>query len=520
MRALGLLPAVLLACGLGACTVGPDYTPPSVPVPDSFTAAATKAAWRSDEGSPANVRRWWRAFGDAELTSLVERAIEANPDVEIALTRLQEARTQEVVVSGGSLPSVEFSAGAARGSGNNSVRGRVADPLHAGTNTTGLTEITQVLGLDASWEIDLFGKFRREIEAAKGDAQAAAEARSMALVTVAADVALNYLELRGVQARLAVANENVERQQHAVDVIQQRYDRGLINELDLTLAKRELETLRSDAAPLVAEINAASGRIAVLLGKYPEDMREELQHVGPLPTLPGRVKPGLPVDLLRQRPDIRQAERQLAAATARIGVATANLFPRLAVTGGIGMQGQGLGRSPATNAFIWSVGPELYWPLLDFGTLDAQIDLQDYRTREALIGYRKTIETAVREVDEAIGNYDADQDRLQHLRAALVESRRAATLAEQRYDRGLVDFLNVLDAQRQEYALEDQYTSAEETAALHLVALYKAMGGGWEPYQAVPPIRKPQPAIFAMFSRLGTDAGTAQTIPVSAPAGP
>jgi outer membrane protein TolC len=234
-----------------------------------------------------------------------------------------------------------------------------------------------------------------------------------------------------------------------------------------------------------------------LLGEYPEDLRLELEQPAPLPALPDRIAPGLPIDLLRRRPDIRQAERQLAANTALVGAQIANLFPNVGLTAGAGLQGQGLGRPPAGNTFIWSVGPTAYWPLLDFGALDALIDIQNLQAHEALINYRKTIVDAVEEVDDAFSAYSADQDRLQNLNEALTASQRAAELAQARYNRGLTDFLNVTDAERQLYEIQDQYAVAQEDVVVQFITIYKGLGGGWEPYQKIPPIRKPQPAIAA-----------------------
>src|SRR5579883_531789 len=493
---------LLLAAGacLAGCTVGPDYKTPATPVPPAFVAAAAEPA-KAVKPS-IDLANWWHSFNDPELDSLVKRAIASSLDIEIALTRLQEARTAEAVVFGQALPFADVSAGAGKGTGTNSTRGRVAPPLNAATNTTGLKEITHVVGFDAGWELDLFGKYRRAMEAAKYDAQAAAEARNAVLIAVVADVVQGYMDLRGLQMRLAVARQNVELARRTLEVVETRFNRGLTNELDLALARRQYATLRANLAPLLAQSNAAQYAIAVLLGKFPEDLSNELAAPGVIPPLPQEIEAGLPLDLLRRRPDIREAERELAAETARIGVATADLFPRLSLTGGAGFQGQGLGKNPVTNSFIWSLGPSAYWPFLDFGTLDALVDIQDLRTHERLVGYKQTVLAAVESVDSAIANYRAQADRLLRLGDALVASQRAVTLASERYERGLTDFLNVLDAQRQEYDLEDQYAVAQQAAADQFVALYKGLGGGWEQFQTTPPIRQPQPAILAAFRRL------------------
>jgi outer membrane protein TolC len=217
--------------------------------------------------------------------------------------------------------------------------------------------------------------------------------------------------------------------------------------------------------------------------------------------LPARIRSGLPIDLLRRRPDIVEAERQLAGATALIGVATANLFPQVAVTAGVGQQ-QVPGLSAAPINPIWSVGPALAAPLLDFGRLDAVVEKADFRTRELLFAYKRTVLNAVREVDTAVDAYAAQQDRLRHLADAVTAARRAVTLATERFNRGLIDSLNVIDAERQEYTIEEEYVLAQQNAAEQLVTLYKSLGSGWEDYQILPPIPPPLPAIAAAFKSL------------------
>jgi outer membrane protein TolC len=218
-----------------------------------------------------------------------------------------------------------------------------------------------------------------------------------------------------------------------------------------------------------------------------------------MPNLPAAIDAGLPPQLLERRPDIRAAERQLAAATARIGVATANLFPHVALTGGLGTQSETIGFGEGSH--IWAFGPSLYWPLLDFGTLDAEVDVADLKAHEQLVAYRKTVIGAVQEADSAIADFSAQQQRLQELADAMRASERAVELAQQRYDRGLTDFLNVADAERQEYGLEDDYTAAQQSAADSFIYLYKALGGGWQNYQDIPPIRRPEPVVVAEFHR-------------------
>jgi len=477
---------------LGGCTVGPDYHAPKPDLPSSFVAAPDKAA-------AVDETRWWESFHDPELTTLVEQAIAGNLDLKIALARLQEAETNEAVVVGTSLPTVGASGAAGAGNGSDLTRGRLAPALSSADNRDG-EQVTQAVGFDAGWEIDLFGKLRREIEAAGDDAQAIAEARNDTLVTLIANVVRAYFDERGLQMRLAVLDRSVATAQQTVDFVQKRFDRGLTNELDVTLAKRELATLTAEVAPMQARIDAARYSIAVLIGRYPEAVDQELAKPGMIPTLPEQVGSGLPVDLLRRRPDIREAERQLAGATARIGVATANLFPHLDVTAAVGWQG--LASATPAGPLIWAAGPAASWSLLDFGTLDGLVDVADLRTREFLLSYKQTVLRAVQQVDTDIDDYTAEQKSLHSLDDALTAGQRSVTLASERYDRGLTDFLNVLDAQRQEYQLEDQYAATQQAAADSLVGLYKGLGGGWEKYQSVPAIRQPQPAVIAAFQRL------------------
>jgi NodT family efflux transporter outer membrane factor (OMF) lipoprotein len=501
MRATELIIAACAAAVIGGCAVGPNYQTPGAAVPGAFDAGPasppTTQASQPVANHPVDVTRWWAALNDPELDSLVDRAVRANLDLRIALTRLQESRTQEYVVTGATLPLVDFAAGAGRGTGSDSTRGRIPGPLHSAANTSGYREITEVAGFDAQWEIDFFGRFTREIEATRADTQAAYEARNAVLITVLADVARAYADERALAQRLAVARHNLDIQQQSVALVTARFNRGITNELDVALARRELATVQSTIAPLQAAIAQAQRRLAVLLGQQPQELYAELQPGAALPSTPERIQPGLPIELLRRRPDIRQAERQLAAATARIGVATADLFPRVALVADGGFQGQGLGRVPVIAKGIWSVGPSLYWPFLDFGTVDSVIEVQDFRTRELLYNYRRSVLLAVEEVDNAISNYQAQRDRLDRLNDAVAASERAVQLATQRYERGLTIFLDVLDAQRQLFDLQDQQAVAEQSVVTQYIALYKALGGGWEHYRQVPPVRRPQPAIIA-----------------------
>ena len=494
-RSCAALACIAICGGIAGCAVGPDYQPPEPPMPASFAAAPLAKT----SGRAVDPSKWWRALQDRELNSLIERAVAASPTLEIALDRLQQARAQEMVVIGAALPVAEGSAGGGWGTGSDLARGRAAQTLVSGENGTGVAQIVNIAGFDAAWEIDVFGKFRRAIEAAQYDVEAAIAARNLVLISVIADVTRTYLDLRALQMQLAVLRKNIEVAQQYVDFVQERFSRGITNELDVTLAQRESARLQSQVAPLGARIDAARYVIAVLIGEFPENLGKELAKPGTLPALPGRIQRGLPIGLLLRRPDIVEAERELASATASIGVVTADLFPQVTATAGVARQ-QGVGGIPINP--IWSVGPAIAAPLLDFGRLDAIVERADFRARELLFNYRQTVLNAVREVDTAAEAYAAEQDRLRHLDDAVAAAKRAFSLAQQRFDRGVIDSLNVIDAQRQLYVLEQEYVGAQANAAEQFVALYRSLGGGWEDYQTLPPIPAPQPAIAAAFRRL------------------
>lgn len=525
LKRAAFVASALAALCIGGCVVGPNYHPPRMEMPGGFDthwqAGSTTAATRpgadtrpssatqpaTASNQPPDLMHWWHSLDDPELDSLVDRAVAGNLDLRMAASRLQQARELEYATGGGivpgigSVPSINMSVGAGRGSGTNTARGRVDAPLHAGTNTSGLSEITHVAGFDSAWELDLFGRFSRELEASRADTQAAMEARNEMVVVLVGEVVRTYSDLRALQLRLEIARENAASQGRITDLVRLKFQQQLGRELDVALAERQLATSQAQIAPIEAAVSQAERALAVLLGQYPEQLRSELERVSPLPATPPQIGVGMPIQLLRRRPDIRRAERELAASTARIGVATANLFPRVALTGGAGVQGQGLGRTPVVNSMVWSIGPSFYWPFLDFGTLDALVRVQDFRTQELYYGYRATVINAVREVDDAISNYSAQQSQLSQLATAVNASRRAAKLAEQGWTLGLVDFLYVLDAQNQLYALEDQYAVAQEAVIQDFVLLYKALGGGWEGYEAPPPPHAPLPAIFAAGAR-------------------
>jgi NodT family efflux transporter outer membrane factor (OMF) lipoprotein len=501
--------ALGLVIGLTACAAGPNYHAPKPDAPANFIAKvdAESTETRSQTSAPAvDLAVWWRALNDEELDSLVDRAVKSNLDLEIALDRLQQARTYESVVLGAALPEVDASAAAGRGTGSDLTKGRADQVLRSADNGTGLQSINTLAGFSAVWELDIFGKFRREIEAARDDTQAARAARLDVLTAVVADVVRAYVDLRGFQVRVGILHKASDVLRESLRIVNIRYERGITNELDVALATRELASLEAEIAPVEAQVNAAQYTLAVLIGEYPENILKELSKPDLIPSMPAPTAPGVPLDLLKRRPDIQQAERELAAATARIGVATASLFPEITISGSIGSQGQGWGTLPSVGKHIWSFGPGAVWPLLDFGALDAEVDIADLAARASMVNYRKSILNAVQQVDTSLNAYEAEQMRMEKLGTAMTAGQRAVDLATERYNRGLTDFLNVVDAERQFYNLQEQYAEAQVAQGEQFVQLYKSLGGGWQNYQSVPSIRRPQPAIVAAFRRVLTSS--------------
>jgi NodT family efflux transporter outer membrane factor (OMF) lipoprotein len=428
---------------LGSCSVGPAYRTPKPDVPDRFVASTETVPGTSSvapvSSTVMDLATWWKSLHDPELDSLVDRAVKNNLDIEVALVRLQQARTYEAEVVGHALPEVDASAAEGRGTGTDLARGRATQGLVSADNDSGL-QINKLAGFDAVWELDIFGGYRRAFQAARFSAQAAAQARYGVITAVISDVVRGYVDLRGAQLQLEILNQASDVLRQSLSIVSQRYERGITNELDVALATRELDSYLAEIAPAEAEVKAAQYTLAVLLGVYPENIVNELAKPGMIPTMPGSIAAGAPLDLLKRRPDIQQAERELAANTARIGVATAQLFPQVALVGALGaQQGQIPGTGQQIGKHLWSFGPAAIWPVLDFGAIDAEVDIADLEARAGLASYRESILAAVREVDGAIDSFSAQQARVQNLHQALAAGQRAVDLANARYNRGLTD---------------------------------------------------------------------------------
>jgi NodT family efflux transporter outer membrane factor (OMF) lipoprotein len=334
---------------------------------------------------------------------------------------------------------------------------------------------------DASWEIDVFGSKRRELQEANALLASAVEDRRDVLVSVLAEVARNYIEVRNFQQRIAIANKNVAAQQDAADIARSRFNAGLASELEVKQAEAVLATTQSEIPNLETSLKQCIHRLSVLIAQEPGALIAELSSVAPVPAPPPEVPVGLPSDLLRRRPDVRRAERELAAATANIGVQTAELFPKFSLTGLAGFQGFSAGDWFSGGSKYWSAGPSVTWRIFDLGHVRSQIQTANAQAQQSLAAYEKTVLGSLEEVENGLVAYANEQTRYRALAAAVDANRRALDLANDRYRKGLADFLDVVDAERSLYQSEDELANSQSTVSVNLVTLYKALGGGWEP---------------------------------------
>jgi outer membrane protein, multidrug efflux system len=464
---------VLLATCLWGCAVGPNFKPPVTTVPAAWTGITERSATQPSVATagPVQPAAWWRTFNDPELTKLVEQALGANLDVQVAEARLRQARAARGVVAGGLWPSVSGSVS----------YDRVHSPANGSTTVdgTGDHDLYQA-GFDAVWELDIFGGLRRNVESANAVIQAAQEGLRDAQVSLAAEVALNYVQLRGFQQQLVVAKENLKDQQHTASITRQKLRAGFVGTLDVDNADAQVATTESQVPLLQVSAQQAIYALSVLLAQPPSYLLKELSTTQPLPVTPPEVPIGLPSDLLRRRPDIREAEAQLHAATAQIGVATADLFPKFSLTGNIGWQSNLLHNWLTDSNRSSSFGPAMSWGIFQGGSIIANIQQQRSIRDQAFLTYRKTVLTAFQDVENALYAYDKEWVHRRALSDAVTASSKAVAVSMQLYRAGQTDFLNVLQAQATLYTSQSALVQSNSNVCQDLIALYKALGGGWE----------------------------------------
>jgi len=466
LRSCTIIPATFVL--LAGCKVGPDYHVPKVEAPAQW---ASNLAGGETNGPP-DIETWWKNFEDSDLNSLVATAVQSNLTLRVAEARVREARAQKGVTAGALWPSVGSSAGYSRNRyGQNSFPPVAGIPLDFNLYN---------VAFDATWELDVFGGTRRAVEAANAQVGAAEYSERDILVSLLAEVARNYIEARAYQQRLVIAHENIRAQQNIVDLTSDRFQSGLGNQLDIEQAKALLTATTAQVPSLETGFVDAVHNLEVLLGQGPGTLTDQMSGTKNIPLTPPSVPVGLPSDLLQRRPDIRQAERELATATARIGVAKADLFPKFSLTGIAGVHSVDAGTFLQYASRYWSAGPSVQWQIFKAGSLRANVRVQNARQEEALNQYKQTVLEALKDVESALTAYAKEQVRRESLTQSVQADNRATEMATQLYKSGLVDFLHVLNSQTSLYLAQDALVQSYQTVSLNLVQLYKALGGGWQ----------------------------------------
>jgi outer membrane protein, multidrug efflux system len=473
---LVLIGLTALLAALTGCAVGPEYRSPATPVPAHFAAAQPSAGAQAEGGVAApysgeeTPARFWTQFNDATLDELVDQALDANHDLRIALGHLVEARAERRAAKFALAPTVTAAGGytAERLSAAESLFNQPIDARYYD------------VGFDAFWELDLFGRVRRNVQAQSAQVQSAAASLRDAQVSVTAEVARTYFELRGEQVRLAVARHNVDNERASLQLTQARLEAGRSTEFDTSRAQAQLSATLATIGPLEADVTRSIHRLGVLTGREPDALMAQLSPEQELPQLPQISAVGDPAGLLRRRPDIRVAERQLAAATALVGVAIGDLFPKVTFNGSFSLSataGSPLGGAP-TQGYV--IGPGISWAAFDLGRVQAEVAGSHARADIALAAYEQTVLRALEDTEDALVTHARTRDSLRDATQAAEASRTAAGIARTRYEGGLVDFLDVLDAERTQLEAEDRLAQSRTEAATSLVAVYKALGGGWQ----------------------------------------
>jgi NodT family efflux transporter outer membrane factor (OMF) lipoprotein len=534
-----LLVSAALVAGLSGCTVGPAYHKPAPATSANYgevgrnggAGAATSAAV-----DPDLLARWWTVFHDPELNSLEERALRSNRDLKVAVSRVREARAERQFVAAGLIPELDATAGYNRSRGSKNVKlplsalGGGGSPTSSGGGTGpapsaasriirpqdtagssagasapsagsqpsqgpppggpsspfgegGLPGVTTSLyqaGFDAVWEVDVFGGVRRAIEAADAQTAAAQEGEYGVRVTLMAEVATTYMQLRSDQQREEIARRNVASQRQTWKIAKDKFDAGLGGEVEAAQQLAQVRLSETAIPPLVAAERMSQHALAFLLGEEPSALSVELSPRESLPPLPDEVPVGVPSELLRRRPDIRQAERQLAASSAEVGEATAQLYPQFSLTGSFGVDSSDLKHLPEWGSHYYSIAPGVSWPILDWAKLHAGIRAANEEQTQALLAYQTAVMQALKDVEDALVQYGQERNRHEALLKAVDQARHARIVTEQIYSQGLADQTATLEAERAVFQAEDELAQSAASLRVGLVSVYKALGGGWE----------------------------------------
>jgi outer membrane protein, multidrug efflux system len=455
---------------LTGCAVGPNYRQPDVSTPSSWASPLADG----ETNSPANLAAWWKNFNDTNLDSLMAMAVESNLTLHIAEAHVLEARAERGVVAGGLWPSIGASASYTR----NRFGAHSFPPL-AGFGIP-LDYNLYNAGFDATWELDIFGGTRRAVEAANAELGAAEYGQRNVLVSLLAEVARDYIGARSYQQRLAITRNNIRVEQDVLDLTSNRFQSGLSSDLDVQQALAVLTSTEAQVPALETGFRQSVYSLAVLLACPPGALLDEMSAEKPIPVTPPTVPVGLPSDLLQRRPDVQRAERELAAATARIGAAKSDYFPKFSLTGFAALESVSAGDWFNYASHTWSAGPTVQWELFEAGSIRANVRVQNARQEQALDAYQQTVLTALEDAENALTAYAKEQVRRQSLSQSVEANQQALELSSQLYKSGLVDFLRVLDSERSLYQAQDALVQSDQSVSLDLVQLYKALGGGWQ----------------------------------------
>lgn len=462
--------SAILAAGLflqGCAAVGPDYVRPEPPMPDRWEQEIVEGM---AEGR-AGLKTWWTVFNDPLLNELMEKAVEGNLNLQIAFGRIKEARGFLGIATGERVPDLNAFGVATR----QRVGEDFASPLI--DNPEDLLS----LGLGSSWELDFWGRIRRSVESAEASVQASVEDYRDAQVVLFSEIARNYVDVRTLQARIFFAEKNIEAQRNTLQLTKDRFKADISPELDVYQAELNLARTESILPSLITALVQAINRIGVLTGQHPGAMHGMLTSFGPIPNASGDILVGIPSELLRQRPDVRRAERQLASQTALIGVAEADLYPRFTLFGEFGLEATS-NLFDSDNRF-YSFGPSFRWNIFSAGRIRSRIMVEDARTEQLLAAYELRVLNALEEVENAMVAYAQERDRRTLLRRSVLAAQKSIELVEQLYKLGLTDFQNLLEMEKSLFEQQDQLAESEGRMVQSLILLYKVLGGGWAPEQ-------------------------------------
>jgi NodT family efflux transporter outer membrane factor (OMF) lipoprotein len=486
-----LVVLVLASAGASSCAVGPDYTPPKIATPAAFDAVPVP---EDGAAPPPDLRTWWDGFHDPVLSALIMRAATGNLDLMSMRSKLRQAREQTIIAGAKGLPQISADGNATHShESQNSGLSELSTLFGGGSGSGGGFALpgdsitTYTVGFDASWEIDVFGGVRRGVEQAEDEAAAAAWNATDSEVSLSAEVAADYLSLRILQRQIALAGDSIERQGRLLALVEARRSFGLVTDLDVQEQRAQLASAEAAVPDLEANAVGQIHALGVLLGETPEALTAELTPPKALPALPPVVPVGLPSDLLRRRPDIRAAERSLAASNAAIGVATADLYPKFDLTGMFDFVSLDLRHLLSLSSRQYTATGAISWPIFEGGRINANIRATGEQNLQALYAYQKTVLGALRDVEDALTRYADERKKNQALHETLARATAALAIAQGQYAAGLTDFTPVLNAEGSVLADETQGAESDGTLDRDLVSLYKALGGGWDEARAVEP---------------------------------